>query len=122
MDRVHLTLGYLLIALNLLVGVWGLALRNVATNATSAGRWFIQLRATAFTTMAAAGIAGLMLLGDGRRPSDPLHSSVYGPFMVLGLVVAWGFRADSTPLQFQRVLAVTSLIITGLGIRALTTG
>jgi hypothetical protein len=71
--------------------------------------------------MLATGIAGLFLLGEGQRPDDPLHTRVYGPFMVVAILVAVGFKADSTPLRFQRVIAVANLVIAALGARALFT-
>lgn len=114
-------LGYALVALNLTAGCWGLARKTVPEGESRIDRWFVQVRATAVTTMIATGVAGLFLLADGARPGDPLHTRVYGPFMVVAVLVALGYRAESTPLRFQRVFAVANLVIAALGARALFT-
>lgn len=75
------------------------------------------------TAVFATGGLGLWLyLAPGaNHPADPLHARVYGPFMVVVIVAAWGFRTDEGRWNV-RVMAIAGLFIALLGVRAITTG
>lgn len=119
----HVVAGFGIVVLCSIVFVWGLlrARRDQPPSARSEGIW-VQLVALSQTLVIACGALGLvLLLGAGARPADPLHSRVYGPFMVFTLLAAWGFRTSDRRWNI-RVMAVASLFVALLGVRALTTG
>ena len=83
---------------------------------------FTQLLALSQSAVFACGLLGLVLLARaGSGPDDPLHSRVYGPFMVLAIIAAYGFRTGDARWN-TRVFAITSLFVAGLGVRAFYTG
>jgi hypothetical protein len=67
------------------------------------------------------GMLGLMMLAGHRHPHDPLHVRVYGPFMAVAVVAAWGFRTPDASWN-TRVFAVAAFFVTLLGVRAFMTG
>lgn len=120
---VHVASAIALLAVAVLVGVWGLArARSIAGGASPReGRWFAQLLQMSHTLVALTGILGAALLLDGNRPSDPLHARVYGPFMVVAIIAAYGYRTGDA-VRNVRVFAVSALIVLALGLRAVATG
>jgi hypothetical protein len=120
---VHVASAVALLVVAVAVGVWGLArARSIADGERPGeGRWFAQVLQMSHTLVALTGILGVALLLDGSRPNDPLHARVYGPFMVVAIIAAYGYRtSDAT--RNVRVFAVSALIVLALGLRAVATG
>jgi ABC-type molybdate transport system substrate-binding protein len=69
----------------------------------------------------ATGLLGLALLAEGHRAHDPLHARVYGPFMLVAIVAAYGYRTRNATANI-RVFAAASLVVAALGLRAFWTG
>ncbi|MBC7462305.1 MAG: hypothetical protein H7287_13165 [Thermoleophilia bacterium] len=121
---VHVVTAVLLLALTLVVGVWGLArTRQIIDGAAHPreGRVFAQLLQLSHTLVLAVGLLGLVLLGGDHRPGDPLHTRVYGVFMVVAIVASYGYRTPDAAKNV-RVFAIASLCIFALGLRAVSTG
>lgn len=120
---VHLATGAALILAALLVGGWGLlrARRIGGPREPREAAAFAQLLQLSHTLVVATGLLGLALLADGRRPDDPLHARVYGPFMLVAILAAYGYRTAS-PVRNVRVFAAASLVLVALGLRAFVTG
>lgn len=104
--------------------VWGLGRsgRVRLGGSTREDRGFTQLVALTQTLVVGAGLLGVLALaGPSAGPDDPLHSRVYGPFMVLAVIGSFSFRTED-PRWNVRVAAVVGIFITGLGVRAFFTG
>ena len=120
---VHVIAAAALVVAAAVVGAWGLVrARSIANPARRReGAAFTQLLQLSHSLVIATGLIGLFLLGDGHRPDDPLHARVYGPFMVIAILAAYGYRTDRAVTNV-RVFAIVSLVILALGARALVTG
>ena len=120
---VHIITAVALVALALVVGVWGLARSRAIASGGDAreSRLFAQILQLSHTLVVAVGLIGIALYAEGHRPDDPLHIRVYGPFMLVAIVAAYGYRTKDACLNV-RVFAIASLVIVALGLRALTTG
>ena len=120
---IHIVAGFGIVALCTVVFVWGiLRARRPHPPSERSERIWVQLVALSQTLVVACGALGLMLLMSAHsRPADPLHTRVYGPFMVFTLLAAWGFRTSDRRWNI-RVMAIASLFVALLGVRALTTG
>lgn len=141
MTDVHLAVGILVIATNLVAGVWGGVawLRSVPT----VGFWYALRVAQAVVVLQVA--VGSILLLSGHEADSGLHY-LYG-LLPLGVsLLAEGARAgaaerelvgldfESLPRARQRavageivrretgIMAVSALVIFGLAVRAATTG
>ncbi|HEX3263358.1 MAG TPA: hypothetical protein VHR37_06820 [Solirubrobacterales bacterium] len=141
MTDVHLAVGILVIATNLVAGVWGGVawLRSVPT----VGFWYALRLAQAVVVLQVA--VGSILLLSGHEADSGLHY-LYG-LLPLGVsLLAEGARAgaaerelvgldfESLPRARQRavageivrretgIMAVSALVIFGLAVRAATTG
>jgi hypothetical protein len=120
---VHVVLAVALLVLTLLVGVWGLTrTRQIVDEAghPREGKVFAQVLQLSHTMVLAVGVLGLFLLGDSRRPDDPLHVRVYGIFMVVAIIAAYGYRTPDAR-QNVRVFSIVSLVIFTLALRAVAT-
>jgi hypothetical protein len=120
---VHVVLAVLLLAMTLAVGIWGLVRTNRIVDDVGhprEGRAFAQLLQLSHTLVLATGLLGLLLLGHEHQPKDPLHVRVYGIFMVLAIVAAYGYRTPDARRNV-RVFAITSLVIFALALRAVAT-
>jgi hypothetical protein len=120
---VHVGAAVALVASALVVGGWGLArAREIARPvSTRESRWFAHALQLSHTLVLATGLVGVALLVEGHRTHDPLHVQVYGPFMVVAIVAAYGYRTSSAARNV-RVFAVAALVIAALGVRAFYTG
>ncbi len=120
---VHVIAAVALLASAIAVGAWGLArARRIGSPAAEReGRWFSQLLQLSHTLVLATGLLGLALLLEGHETEDPLHLRVYGPFMVVAIVAAYGYRTRNAVVNI-RVFAAASLVIAALGLRAFWTG
>lgn len=119
MELLHVWAGLLLVALNAAAGVWGVWRY---ARATGPSRSFDHVLALAQTSVFVAGLIGVALLAGDGRPDDPLHERVYGPFMVIAILAAWGFRRPEHPRTNTLVFAIAALAVAALGVRALYTG
>lgn len=120
---VHAAAGVGLLLVALLSGVWGLARTRPITSGErdGEGRWFAQALQLTHTLVALTGLLGIALLVAGHGARDPLHARVYGPFMVVAILAAYGYRTRDAARNV-RVFAVASLVILALGLRATVTG
>ena len=120
---VHVITAVAVVAASLVAGVWGLArARSLsATASTRESRAFAHTLQLSHTLVFGAGLFGLALLAEGHHVDDPLHARVYGPFMVVAIVAAYGYRTGDAARNV-RVFAVAGLVIAALGIRAFFTG
>lgn len=120
---VHVAAAAVLVAIAATVGAWGLARadRIGKGEGPRESRVYAQLLQLSHTLVIATGLLGLGLLIGNDRPDDPLHARVYGPFMVVAIVAAYGYRTGNAARNV-RVFAVTSLVILALGLRAFVTG
>jgi hypothetical protein len=113
----HMAVGGLVIALNVLVGLWGLVSwrRDVLASALLA-----QLLALSHTVVLLEGVFGLYLLAGGFRAAQQLHY-VYG--VIPAGAVLFGYSAR-TPDARRNLLqfSVIALAISILSARAFMTG
>jgi len=119
----HVIVAVALLVATLGVGAWGLArARAIASGAVPReAKVFGHLLQLSHTLVFASVLVGAGLMLEGHRSGDPLHVRVYGPFMLVAIVAAYGYRTKD-PLLNVRVFAVASLVIFALGLRAFTTG
>ncbi|MCW2927691.1 MAG: hypothetical protein JWM86_1659 [Thermoleophilia bacterium] len=120
---VHVVAAVALLVVALVVGGWGIA-RAPAIGAAGSGRegrWYAQLLQLSHTLVLAVGVLGVVVLLDGNRPDDPLHTRVYGPFMLVAIIAAYGYRTRDAALNV-RVFAIASLVVAALAMRAIATG
>ncbi|MCW2956191.1 MAG: hypothetical protein JWO69_1060 [Thermoleophilia bacterium] len=120
---VHVIAAVALLVATGVVGIWGLVRTAQVTSPERPreGALFSQLLQLSHTLVLAAGLVGLLLLAEGHRLTDLLHARVYGPFMVVAVVAAYGYRTADARLNV-RIFAVAALIIFALGLRAVWTG
>lgn len=141
MIHVHLAVGILVLATNLLAGAWG----GIAwlRSQPSVGFWY-ALRAAQVAVVLQVGLGAILLL-SGRQAETGLHY-LYGVLPLLVSLLAEGARAgaaerelvgldfESLPESRQLVIAgaivrretgimaVSALVILALALRAATTG
>jgi hypothetical protein len=120
---VHVITAVALVLVAVGVGAWGLlrSRRLAQAGSSTEARWFAQLLQLSHTLVLAVGVLGLALLLEGHRIGDPLHVRVYGPFMLVAIVAAYGYRTGDARRNII-VFACASLVIAALGLRAFTTG
>lgn len=120
---VHVAAASLLVAIALVVGAWGIARSRsiAASDHPRESRAFAQILQLSHTLILAVGLIGLALLLEGHRNDDPLHARVYGPFMVIAVIAAYGYRTKVARTNVV-VFAVASLVVAALGVRAFYTG
>ncbi len=106
----------LLIAL--IIGIWGLVMYFRKLPPSGGYRSTLVLTEVLFILQGLVGIG--MFLG-GRRPHDPLHW-LYGVLLVLLLPIAATYASGRGPRREALVYGIAGLFMTGLTIRALTTG
>jgi hypothetical protein len=99
------------------IGVWGLFLALRKAEFPSAYRGALVIGVVLGILQALAGLTLLLTVGQAR---DPLHY-LYGASVILTLPLVASYIVDK---KISRVLAygMASLFISGLAIRALTTG
>lgn len=120
---VHVVAAVALVAAAVVVGTWGLARsRRLASSlAERESKAFAQVLQLSHTLVLATGLLGVALLVEGHQVADPLHVRVYGPFMLVAIIAAYGYRTKSAR-QNVRVFAIASFVIAALGLRAFWTG
>ena len=119
----HQVGGVALVIVAACVGVWGLVrTRAIAEGAPPReGRLFAQLLQLVHTLVIAGGLLGVMLYLTDHRPSDALHSRVYGPFMLAVIVASYAYRTKDASANV-RIFSIGSLVIFALALRAVWTG
>lgn len=119
----HVVVAVALVVAAVVVGVWGLArARSIGSaDAPREGRAFSHLLQLSHTLVFAASLVGVVLSLEGHRANDPLHARVYGPFMLVAIIAAYGYRTRVAVTNI-RVFAVASLVVAALGLRAFATG
>jgi hypothetical protein len=121
---VHVAAAAVLVLSCLLVGFWGVvrARRIASRDAGAESRWFAHALQLSHTLVLATCLLGLGLLAEGgHHANDPLHVRVYGPFMVVAIVAAYGYRTSDARRNVL-VFAIAALVIAALGVRAFATG
>src|SRR5947207_15572316 len=117
MPLVHAVVGSLLIAVNLVVAVWGyVAYRRNAPP----GAAFTQVLALSQTLVIAQATLGLILVSEGREPGDQLHFA-YGLLPLLAIAYPYALRGEDGRRNLL-LFTVGSALVAALGIRAFMTG
>lgn len=119
----HTTAAGLLVAVNLVVAAWGLWrwARPGGEGGSKSDRIFTQVLALSHTLILLVGVLGIATMVGDQRPEDPLHSRVYGPFMLIAVIAAYGFRTADVRRN-TLVFALAALVVSALGVRAMQTG
>ena len=113
----HMALGGLFIAVNVVVGIWGLLTWRRDRPVTSL---LSQLLALSHTLALLQGAFGLYLLAGGYRAPVQLHY-VYGLLPTAAVLFGYSARtADGRRNLLQ--FSIIALVIAALGTRALMTG
>jgi hypothetical protein len=113
----HMAVGGLFIAVNVVVGIWGLLTWRRARPATA---WLGQLLALSHTLALLQGAFGLYLLAGGYRAPVQLHY-VYG--LLPSAAVLFGYSARTADARRNLLqFSVIAFVIAGLGTRAFMTG
>jgi hypothetical protein len=113
----HMAVGGLFIAVNVVVGIWGLLTWRRARPATP---WLSQLLALSHTLALLQGAFGLYLLAGGYRAPVQLHY-VYG--LLPSAAVLFGYSARTADARRNLLqFSVIAFVIAGLGTRAFMTG
>jgi hypothetical protein len=112
-----MTVGILVVAMNLVAGVWGLLLRR---RGGVPSRTYAQVLALSHTVILAQALFGLYLLTGGHRASQQLHY-VYGLLPAGAIVFAYSARSEDQRRNLL-VFAIVALVAAALAVRAYTTG
>jgi hypothetical protein len=113
----HMAVGGLFIAVNVVVGIWGLLTWRRARPATA---WLRHLLALSHTLALLQGAFGLYLLAGGYRAPVQLHY-VYG--LLPSAAVLFGYSARTADARRNLLqFSVIAFVIAGLGTRAFMTG
>ena len=113
--QLHLWLGLIVIAINLVAGVWGLL---VWRRKLPANRAYAQVLAASQTVIVGQAIIGLLLLSQNLRAAEQLHY-VYGLLPAGMVVFAYSARRDDH-LRNILIFSIAALLAAALSIRALT--
>ena len=117
MQGLHSINGVLLVAVNAVAGVVGLA---YARRGMDPPRLFTHLLALGQTLLVAQVALGLLLLADDRRTEDRLHY-LYGAIALLAVLAPWVYA----PREWRGRLVWfggAALLGAALGVRAYLTG
>jgi len=115
--EVHQAVGGLVLALNLVAGLWGIL---VYRGRLVAGRPFEQVLALSHTVVVGQTMLGLLLLGSRHKAPVQLHY-VYGAAPALAVLFAYSSRTED-PRRNTLVFSVIALFIAAVGTRAFMTG
>lgn len=113
--QIHLGLGILVIAINLVVGLWGLV---VWRGRLAAGRIFAQALAASQTVIFGQAVIGLLLLSQNLRAAQQLHY-VYGLLPAALVIFAYSARRDDSRRNIL-IFSIAALLAAALATRALT--
>lgn len=110
---IHYALGVVVIAINLIAGLWGLA---VWKGWLRPGRVFAQVLAASQTVIIGQAVLGLLLLSQNLRAAEQLHY-VYG-LLPAGLVIfAYSARRNDQRRNIL-IFAIAALVAGALAVRA----
>ena len=113
--QIHLWLGLLVIAINLVGGIWGLL---VWRRKLPANKLYAQILAASQTVIIGQAIIGLLLLSQNLRAAEQLHY-VYGLLPAAMVVFAYSARRDDH-LRNILIFSIAALLAAALSTRALT--
>lgn len=113
--QLHLWLGLIVIAINLIAGIWGLL---VWRRKLPANKAYAQVLAASQTVIVGQAIIGLLLLSQNLRAAEQLHY-VYGLLPAGMVVFAYSARRDDH-LRNILIFSIAALLAAALAIRALT--
>lgn len=113
--QLHLWLGLIVIAINLIAGIWGLL---VWRRKLPANKAYAQVLAASQTVIVGQAIIGLLLLSQNLRAAEQLHY-VYGLLPAGMVVFAYSARRDDH-LRNILIFSIAALLAAALSIRALT--
>jgi FtsH-binding integral membrane protein len=115
--EVHEVVGALVLALNLIAGLWGVL---VYRGRLAPGRAFEQALALSHTVVVGQTLLGLYLLSTKHRAPVQLHY-VYGAAPALAILFAYSSRTEDARRN-TLVFAVIALVIAAIAGRAFMTG
>ncbi len=109
----HYWLGVLVIAINLVAGLWGIAIwrRWLPT-----GRVYAQVLAASQTVIIGQALIGLLLLSQNLRAAEQLHY-VYGLLPAALVVFAYSARRDDIRRNIL-IFSIAALLASALAVRA----
>ncbi|MGA0122205.1 MAG: hypothetical protein ACO3KD_04260 [Gaiellales bacterium] len=109
----HYVLGVAVIAINLLAGLWGVAIwrRWLPT-----GRVYAQILAASQTLIVGQALIGLLLLSQNLRAPEQLHY-VYGLLPAALVVFAYSARRDDVRRNVL-IFSIAALLAAALAVRA----
>lgn len=111
---IHIGLGVLVIAINLIAAVWGFL---VWKQKLPANKVYAQVLAASQTVIIGQAILGLLLLSQNLRAAQQLHY-VYGLLPVAMVIFAYSARGKDQPRNIL-IFSIAALLAAGLGGRAL---
>jgi len=113
----HYVLGVAVIAINLVAGLWGIAIwrRWLPT-----GRAYAQVLAASQTVIVGQALIGLLLLSQNLRAPEELHY-VYGLLPAALVVFAYSARRADERRNIL-IFAIASVLAAALSIRAFMSG
>ena len=111
---IHIGLGVVVIAINLIAGIWGLF---VWRQKLPANKYFAQVLAASQTVIIGQAILGLLLLSQNLRAAQQLHY-VYGLLPVAMIIFAYSARGKENGRNIL-IFSIAALLSMGLATRAL---
>jgi hypothetical protein len=113
--QIHLWLGLLVIAINLVAGIWGLF---VWRRRLPANKLYAQALAASQTVIIGQAIVGLLLLSQNLRAEQQLHY-VYGLLPAAMVIFAYSARRNDH-LRNILIFSIAALLAAALSTSALT--
>ena len=111
---IHIGLGVVVIAINLIAGIWGLF---VWKQKFSANKVYAQVLAASQTVIIGQAVLGLLLLSQNLRAAQQLHY-VYGLLPVAMIIFAYSARGKENGRNIL-IFSIAALLSMGLATRAL---
>ena len=112
--EIHLWLGVLVIAINLIAAVWGFL---VWKRLLPANKVYAQVLAASQTVIVGQAIIGLLLLSQNLRAAQQLHY-VYGLLPAAMVIFAYSARGRDQQRNIL-IFSIAALLAAGLSARAL---
>ena len=111
---IHIGLGVVVIAINLIAGIWGLF---VWKQKLPANKVYAQVLAASQTVIIGQAVLGLLLLSQNLRAAQQLHY-VYGLLPVAMIIFAYSARGKENGRNIL-IFSIAALLSMGLATRAL---
>jgi len=111
---IHIGLGVVVIAINLIAGIWGLF---VWKQRLPANKVYAQVLAASQTVIIGQAVLGLLLLSQNLRAAQQLHY-VYGLLPVAMIIFAYSARGKENGRNIL-IFSIAALLSMGLATRAL---